>query len=362
MRFFGSVALSLVIVTLLLAGCSQTTSDVKPTTTTTVTTVVGTVPSPSSVPGVSQTTVAVSPPTTVMVSSVFTGRYIDVHSHINTDGITYTTLLTSMDKEGIDTMVVMETPGSLWIQGGSPAKYGVPDAMLMYPTRFITLCSGDAGKMLYTATKTGSYTPDDEARYNSLLTSAAQSGTCRGFGEIGVRHFPPMGMAQTYDITVPADHPWMFDMSDIAAQYGIPVDIHMEVTSVTVPQLERLLAHNRSTTIIWDHAGWGNTKEATPALMQRLLAENPNLYTSIKYRDDMAGTGFLNADGTINTAWVSVVKEFPDRFMTGSDIKPGIWDNEFRQVKKHVSIISQLPPDVQSKVARENAIRIFKIT
>jgi hypothetical protein len=362
MRFYGIVALSLVIVTLLLAGCSQPASDVKPTITTMITTVVGIVPITSSVSGASQTTVSASPSATASVSSSFTGRYIDVHSHINTDGVTYTALLSSMDKEGVDTMVIMETPGALWIQGGSPTKYGVPDAMLTYPTRFITLCSGDAGKMLYTATRSGSYTPEDEARYKSLLTSAAQSGTCRGFGEIGVRHFPPMGMAQTYDITVPADHPWMFDMSDIAAQYGIPVDIHMEATSVTVPQLERLLAHNRNTTIIWDHAGWGNTGEATPALMRRLLAENPNLYTSIKYRDDMAGTGFLNKDGSINAAWLTVVQEFPDRFMMGSDIKPGIWDNEFRQVKKHVSIISQMPPDIQNKVARENAIRIFRIT
>ena len=76
----------------------------------------------------------------------------------------------------------------------------------------------------------------------------------------------------------------------------------------------------------------------------------------------MSHTGFLKTDGTINPAWLSVVQEFPDRFMMGSDIKPGIWDNEFRQVKKHVSILSQLPPDIQAKVARDNTIRIFKIT
>ena len=64
----------------------------------------------------------------------------------------------------------------------------------------------------------------------------------------------------------------------------------------------------------------------------------------------------------MSAAWLSVVKEFPDRFMMGSDIKPGIWENEFRQVKDHVSILSQLPPDIQGKVARDNAIRIFKIT
>ncbi len=122
------------------------------------------------------------------------------------------------------------------------------------------------------------------------------------------------------------------------------------------------ISSHRYCKIIWDHAGWGNTGENTPALMRRLLSENPNLYTSIKFRKDMSDTGFLNTDGTINPAWLSVVKEFPDRFMMGSDIKPGIRENEFRQVNDHVSILSQLPPDTLEKVASDNAIRIFKIT
>jgi len=63
--------------------------------------------------------------------------------------------------------------------------------------------------------------------------------------------------------------------------------------------------------------------------MQRLLSENPNLYTSIKFRKDMSYTGFLNTGGIINPEWLSVVKDYPDRFMMRSDIKPGIWENEF---------------------------------
>jgi len=354
MRFAGCIALFLIIVTILFAaGCTQPASEEKIPTASPVMTVAGNTTTIPSYLTSSQTPVVTTP---------FTGRYIDVHSHIRPDGMDYPALLAAMDKEGIDTMVIMEPPGAIWIEGVTPAKYGIPDAGLQYPKQFITLYSGDAGKMLYTAVKTGSYTPEDETRYRALLIDAARSGTYRGFGEIGIRHIPPKGMPQTYDITVPADHPWMLAMSDVAAQYGIPVDIHMEATSDTVAGLERLLAHNRNTIIIWDHAGWGNTPDNTPALMRRLLSENPNLYTSIKFRQDMAGKGFLNSDGTINAEWLSVVKDYPDRFMMGSDIKPGIWDNEFRQVKDHVSILSQLPADVQEKVARDNAIQIFKIT
>jgi len=362
MRFAGSIVLSLIIILTLIAGCTQPASDAKMSPVSPVMTVVGSASPTLTTLAASGTPVGTPIITSSPVTTPFSGRYIDVHSHIRPDGMDYSLLLSNMDKEGIDTMVIMEPPGSIWLQGGTPAKYGIPDAGLKYPKRFITLCSGDAGTMLYTAAKTGSYTPEDETRYKALLLDAARSGTCLGFGEIGVRHFPPSGMPQTYDITVPADHSWMLAMSDVAAQYGIPVDIHMEATSDTVAGLERLLAHNRNTIIIWDHAGWGNTPDNTPALMRRLLSENPNLYTSIKFRQDMSDTGFLNAEGTINPAWLSVVKEFPDRFMMGSDIKPGIWDNEFRQVKSHVSILSQLPPEIQGKVARDNAIRIFKIT
>ncbi|GAB6284720.1 MAG: amidohydrolase family protein [Methanoregula sp.] len=362
MRLAGSIALFFIIGSILIAGCAQLAVEVKTTTTPQVTTPAVHAPMTSSIPTASQTTVTVTPATTSPSLSTCNGRYVDVHSHIRPDGMDYPRLISAMDREGIDMMVIMEPPGAVWLQSMTPEKYGIPDAGVKYPNRFITLCSGDAGKMLYTAAKTGKYTPDEEVQYKVLLADAAREGTCRGFGEIGVRHFPPDGMPQTYDITVPADHPWMFDMCDVAGEYGIPVDIHMEATSGTVAGLERLLAHNRNATIIWDHAGWGNSPENSPALMRRLLSENSNLFSSIKFRKDMAGTGFLAADGTINPAWLAVVEEYPNRFMMGSDIKPGIWENEFRQVKDHVSILSQLPPDIQNTVARENAIRIFRIT
>jgi predicted TIM-barrel fold metal-dependent hydrolase len=294
--------------------------------------------------------------------AAFNGRYIDAHGHIRPGGMRYSDILSNMDREGIDTLVIMEPPGSVWINKMSPSEYGLPEAFAKYPNRFVALYSGEAGSMLYTAAKTGKYTKEDEARFTTLLEDAMKSGSYRGFGEIGLRHFPPPGMPQTFDITVPGDHPWMFLMSDVAARYGVPIDVHMEATGETVQGLERLLAHNRNTTVIWDHAGWGNTGEATPELMRRLLRENPNLCTSIKFRKDTGVAGFLNTDGTLNDAWLAVVRDYPDRFMAGSDIKPGIWDNEFRYVKSHVEILSKLPPEIQSEVARENAIRIFHIS
>jgi hypothetical protein len=267
-----------------------------------------------------------------------------------------------MDREGIDTMVIMETPGAGYIGKVSPEKMGLPDAAVSYPGRFAALYCGDACSMLYTSAKTGSASKEDTSRFTTLLSDAVKSGKYRGFGEIGMRHFPPSGMPETYDLTVPGDNPLMFAMADVAAQYGVPIDIHMEADSATVSGLEKLLSHNRNATIIWDHAGWGNTGGATPELMSRLLKENPNLYTSIKYRKDSTGPAFLDTDGKIDATWLNVVKEFPDRFMMGSDIKPGWRDDEFRFVKSHVSILEQMPADIREKVARENAKRIFHLS
>ena len=359
MRYAGTFVILLVVACILTGGCTKDSTPEKniPSATGNF----GTVTSPAISPTPVTQAAAVATAGTSQAVPVFNGGYIDVHGHIRPGGMAYSDLLSAMNREGIDTQVIMEPPGAVWIGKVSPTEYGIPGAAIQYPSRFVVLYSGDAGVMLYNAAKTGSYSKEEQTRFTALIEDAVRSGTYKGFGEIGLRHFPPKGMPAIYDITVPGDHPWMFVMSDVAAKYGVPIDVHMEATDETVVGLERLLAHNRNTTIIWDHAGWGNTGTATPDLMRKLLSENQNLCTSIKFRQDMAGSGFLNSDGTISQAWLSVVKEYPDRFMMGSDIKPGIWDNEFRQVKDHVSILSQLPPDISGKVARDNAVRIFRI-
>jgi len=69
----------------------------------------------------------------------------------------------------------------------------------------------------------------------------------------------------------------------------------------------------------------------------------------------------LNTAKTITPEWMALFKEYPDRFMIGSDIKAGIRADEFSYVKDHLKVLDQLPSEILKKIERDNAIAIFKI-
>lgn len=357
----------LLLAVALVAGCSTqgpATAPVSP-----VTTPGGTpVPSPSvTAPPVTPaqgmaagTTLA----TTTTASITFSGNFIDTHAHIRPSSEPYTEIIRMMDEHGIDRMIVMEPPGDFWISGTPPSVYGIPDAAVQYPDRFAVLYSGEAGSMLYDAAKKGTYTPEQEKEFTSLLDKAMASGKYKGIGEIGLRHLPPPGMPASYDITVPADHPWMFIMSDTAARYGVPIDIHMQTDDTNVAALERLLDHNPGAIIIWDHAG-DHTQNANPDLLRRLLATHKNLCTSIKIRTEEKqplGGIVIKDGGVLTEKWKNLITDYPDRFIIGTDVKLGIRPDEIRFVDIHRSLLSRLPAGVAQKVAQDNPKRIFNLS
>ncbi len=333
------------ILAMLMTGCTAVTDS--PTVTTAT--------SPSAA------TTQASAAATTAEKVTFEGRYIDVHTHISPSGMSVEQIIAAMDAEGIDKMVIMSVPAG---KNDSQEQYGIPAAAQQYPDRFIALYGGEAITMLENAATSGHYTKADEKKFAALLEEAMSSGLYSGIGEIGLRHFIPKAESNAIDLTIAGDHPWMLIMSDIAAQYNVPIDVHMEATPETLRGLEALLAHNKKTIIIWDHAGWANTDMPTPQLIGELMEKYPNLYASIKMRKDKttpASVSIFNSAKQITPEWLSLFKAFPDRLMIGSDIKAGIREDEFSFVKDHVKLLSQLPSDILKKIERENAIRIFKI-
>ncbi len=276
-------------------------------------------------------------------------------------------IIEHMDEYGIKMMVNMDEPCSIFTST-DPSDAGIPSLSEQHPDRFISLYAGDAGTLLDQVAASGSYTKTDEEKYTTFLEDAMKSGKYRGFGEIALRHGTVTSTGGTgntgcANVLVPGDHPWMFIMSDTAAKYDVPIDIHMEKPEEMLPGFERLLDHNRNTTIIWDHTGWVVTEYSTPEVWRKLLTKHPNLYGSIKWRplDPKESVPLSLADKTINTQWLELFKEFPDRFMIGSDIKPGQRAGEFDFIKPHFAVLKSLPRDVQNKIAQGNAIRIFRI-
>lgn len=179
--------------------------------------------------------------------------------------------------------------------------------------------SADMGAMAAVAANSNTYFEE----FKSNARWAALSGKYVGFGELAPLHF---SLREKHPFMVyPANHGWLKWLCDMASTNNMFVDLHIEATSETVAQLEDLLAHNRAAKIIWDHAGWSNTGEMTPALLTQMLADNANLYLNLKLEEATNGTAVssypLDASGTLKSDWKTLLQTYADRIYIGTDVK-----------------------------------------
>ncbi len=280
-------------------------------------------------------------------------------------GMPVSEFFASMDRWGVDIFINELSPSTIW-KGGTHDDYGIPKLSELYPRRVVSLYGGKALRLLYRVVEKGSYTARHERKFARLIERAMQSRKYKGFGEIGLHH---METVKRKGPTIPADHPWMLKLADIAAKYDVPIDIHMEATDDNLAALERLLAHNRNAKIIWAHTGWSELGQATADVWERLMTRHSNLYGSIKHRTPTrrAPSPLVNVrdgNGRIEADWLRLFERFPDRIMIGSDIGPGVFvkgGNDFRHLKHMQAFLRRLPPHLLGPIATDNAIRVFNL-
>lgn len=321
--------------------------------------------------------------------------YIDTHNHLfgrfgprsgspvlDYEGAAQVALA-KMNALGIEKMLIMPPP----FPPNHPNKYDMDDfldVVKKHTDRFGFLGGGGTlNPMIQQVVYDGTTSPEVGQIFEEKALEIL-SGGALGFGEMTAEHFS-MNPRHPYE-TAPPDHPLFLLLADIAARHDVPIDIHMEAVpeEMALPNnerlrsprnpkrlrpniaaFERLLAHNREAKIIWAHAGWCNTGRRTPALMGDLLARHANLYMSIKIgRDSVHENRPLNRYWEIKPEWLNLCIRYPDRFLIGSDhfyLSPRIPRRMPRHAEASKVFLSQLPPEIASKVGYENAISIFKL-
>jgi predicted TIM-barrel fold metal-dependent hydrolase len=289
--------------------------------------------------------------------------------------------LRAMDEYGIKKVILMPHP---FTSGQSDSyTYGpLKKIAEQYPDRFLFMGGGGTlNIMLHDAAKGGGASPEQKQKFEETAEKIIADGAV-GFGEMVIEHFS-MQPNHPYE-SVAADHPLLLLLSDIAARHDVPIEIHIEAVPVeidrpghipstnnpqriaaNIDQFEHLLTHNRSAIVIWSHAGWDNTGHRTPELMGRLLKAHPNLFMNIKIRKNQGDA--MNhplKPGGINPAWLSMLNEFPDRFMIGTDqFYQPMAAKEKRRLELEGSkrFMMSLPEGLARKIGYENAARLFKI-
>lgn len=315
---------------------------------------------------------------------------VDTHAHFQT--IPYKELeashkaaLAHMDRMQIGITLLMPQPfatlTSQWF-------YDIEDLLFTakaHPGRFAVL-GGSSLNILLHNTAVDAVDEGVRTKFRQRAQQIVDLGAV-GFGEMSVLHvsIPAMGPKHAYE-NVPADHPLLLLLADMAAENDIPIDLHCDlvpedmplpemlranqlnpsVLPGNLPALKRLLAYNRKTKIVWVHIGFEPLMTRQPSVIREMLRAYPNLFMSFRLnKGGPKPAAAMDPDGHLKPQWLELVQEFPDRFMLGSDsfyarngIARGSSDLGMDNLR---GLVEQLPADLAAKVGRDNAIRLYRL-
>jgi predicted TIM-barrel fold metal-dependent hydrolase len=293
--------------------------------------------------------------------------------------------LNEMDRLGIGQMIIMPPPFSLGLRGRFEINALIP-LKEKYPDRIAVLGGGGSlNIMIHQTPNPDQVTPEQKAEFKKTAEDLLLRGAV-GFGELAVEHFS-FAFDHPYE-SVPADHPLLLLLADIGAEHNVPIDIHMEAIPQDMPlpdrrilkrsgnnpkmlkgnlsAFERLLAHNPKAKIIWAHVGWCNTGFRTPALCRRFLNKHPNLYMSFKLSPESVPEARPIGEDrqSLKPEWLQLLKEFPDRFIIGTDqfyVPPGSRSIGPQKSEATKLFMTLLPPDLARQIGIENPSKIFNL-
>jgi predicted TIM-barrel fold metal-dependent hydrolase len=305
--------------------------------------------------------------------------YIDGHVHIDQNRADAAVELLERAMDGLNgSRVFIQTEP---YGPGNPGAWDIEKilpAVKKYPGKMAVLGGGGTlNPMIIEAANTGKAPPEMQKKFRERAEELLRLGAV-GFGELSIEHFSlPQSPVKDYEYA-PADSPLMLLLADIAAEHGVPIDLHMEALPQDIPApaelkppnppalhgniaaLERLLAHNPRAKLIWAHAGSDNVGYRTPELMRGLLQRHPNLYMEIKYDPGFPGKDPPIADGKLKPEWLKLYRDFPDRFLIGSDqhFDPPA-TVALARAQQNALLLDQLPADLRQKIAVDNATRLY---
>ncbi len=289
--------------------------------------------------------------------------------------------LATMQRLGIRLSIVMPPPFS----PGHPNTFDAEElarALEGHRDKLAFLAGGGSlNVMIQKAVAQGRVTPEMKREFRRRALEILELGAV-GFGEFAAEHFS-FNPRHPYE-WAPPDHPLFLLLADIAAQKGVPIDLHMEAVPQDMPKppdltspnnppvikaniaaLERLLAHNPKAKIIWAHAGWGRSGHRTPQLCAQLMARHPNLYMSIKIRPPRftspAARMFL-PHGDLRPQWLKVLKRYPGRFFIGSDAfyaTPWLRGDLPRGAGGPWRLLKLLPPELARRIGLDTPLQVF---
>jgi predicted TIM-barrel fold metal-dependent hydrolase len=117
--------------------------------------------------------------------------------------------------------------------------------------------------------------------------------------------------------------------------------------------IDSVYEHSPDARVIWAHAG----AYPYPRLLHDYLARYPRLYIDLSVRNER-----IAPDGELDPEWENLLWEYPERFMVGVDTFSIERWRQYGIVATRIrKWLSQLPEDIASGIAHDNAANVFKL-
>lgn len=267
---------------------------------------------------------------------------IDMHGHAQ-PSVTAEAMIGNMDAANVPMMVIMPN-GGYRFDAALALQQANPDRFLAF------LGFLNAGWI------------QQRPGFLVVVEEQLRTGQFKGLGEVLLLHYaiPQRGAPH---ISIPADSPAALRALDLAAEYQVPIVIHMEAEDETLKQLARALEQKREPAVIWAHAG-----RATADTVDRFLAAYPNLYIDLAalsraHRYGAERNPISDPQGVLTPEWKALLIKYQDRVLAGSDTPfPDLWGSFYvRAIQGVRALIQQLPEEVAEKIAFRNAARLLNL-
>jgi hypothetical protein len=184
-----------------------------------------------------------------------------------------------------------------------------------------------------------------------------------GIGEVLFRHDDLTAL--TYGEPARANHTAMYPIYEFAADRGLPVLIHQNVTSVSKSdhpiylfELTEVLNQFPRTQIVFAHCGMSRRVEVPlyHEMIDRLLGQYENLYVDYSW---IVFDTLICPHGSPDDNWLALTEKYSDRILLGSDLVAK-FERYGPEMQRYDTFLDNLTESTRIAICTKNAERIYR--
>lgn len=182
------------------------------------------------------------------------------------------------------------------------------------------------------------------------------AGKARGFGEIHISNRSTYAPNDPFGRSIPLDSPVVRRMYEIANAHSGFVQIHYNKDLHTVEQILTMAQRYPKALTIVAHC----MPVGSPDDMGRIFESVNNVMCELSGATPIHGVKRILTQDGINSRWLEMIENYPDRVMLGTDPCCGLMPRYGEIVKLLRSrALAAMKPETLEKVAYKNALRVF---